>query len=135
MSWWIRWLSSGNSDHAIGRAGERAAAKYLKSKHYKILSRNLRSRVGEIDILALDPDNQTIVLVEVKSGRESSSSIPEHRVTPAKQRKLVSLAADLAKRQQLTSARFRWDVIGVELNSKLKVIEIRHVPGAFESNY
>ena len=37
-----------------GREGERLAARHLKSMGYRVLTKNYRSRQGEIDIIAMD---------------------------------------------------------------------------------
>lgn len=49
----------------FGQAGESAAEKYLRHKGYRIVARNLRSSVGELDLVA--EDGQVLVFVEVKS--------------------------------------------------------------------
>ena len=45
--WLTRWL---------GDRGERAAARYLRRQGFKILARQHSSRLGEIDLIALDGD-------------------------------------------------------------------------------
>ncbi|GGI82579.1 UPF0102 protein [Polymorphobacter multimanifer] len=47
-----------------GRWAEAAAALYLQAKGYRILARRVRTRVGEVDIVARHGD--TLVFVEVK---------------------------------------------------------------------
>ena len=49
---------------ARGRDAENQAAKWLRSLGYEILARNLRTRSGEIDVIARD--GATLVLVEVR---------------------------------------------------------------------
>ena len=51
----------------IGKQGEKAAAKYLKSLGYKILEKNVRLGKDEIDIIAYDRRDKVIVFAEVKS--------------------------------------------------------------------
>ena len=41
----------------LGALGERLAAKYLEKKGYRILERNFRCRMGEIDLIALRGNN------------------------------------------------------------------------------
>ena len=50
----------------IGNLGEDLACEYLVEKGYNILRRNVRSRRGELDIVAKSSD-QTLVFVEVKT--------------------------------------------------------------------
>ncbi len=122
-----------------GSAGERVACAYLKSKGFKVLGVNLKCNIGEIDILAMDPDGKTVVVVEVKT-REDAPGIdarydprrPEERVGRAKQRKLAMLGAWAVKRYGLQKHPVRFDVVGVDLKRDGKH-EVRHYVGAFES--
>ena len=49
----------------LGKKGEDRAAEALSAAGMSIISRNFRSRSGEIDIIALD--GETLVFVEVKA--------------------------------------------------------------------
>ena len=127
-------------DRSVGSRGERAAAGHLRRHGYRILARNLRNKLGEIDILAEAPDGRTIVVVEVKSSAvrpgddgRSANPPPEVHVNRAKQRKLVSLACQTARRNRLADRPIRFDVIGVELPTKGRPT-IRHHVNAFESH-
>ncbi len=51
----------------LGRFGEVVARRFLASKDYFILAGNWRTRVGELDLVALD--GECIVFVEVKTRR------------------------------------------------------------------
>ena len=55
-----------------GKEGESAAAEYLSSSGIKILDRNFRCPLGEIDLVA--KDGKTIVFVEVRAGRPTGSA-------------------------------------------------------------
>jgi len=116
-----------------GQLGERLAAKHLKKKRYRILARNVRSKHGELDLIALDPDGKTVVSVEVKAGAVNPHYPPELHVTPAKQRRIVALTAELARRNHLAGRPFRFDVIAVEFPDAGDPI-IRHHVGAFASH-
>jgi len=121
-----------------GARGERAAAKYLKRHGFPILARNLRTRYGEIDLLAQAPDGRTIVVVEVKTSHRKGELTagdelaPEVRVNHAKQHKLTALAGQVVRRYKLEDRPIRFDVIGVCFLSDGRV-DLRHYPGAFES--
>src|SRR3990172_2102444 len=62
----LSWRRRPSSEHlALGRQGERAAARYLRRHRYRILVRNYRCIAGEIDLIASQA--ATIVFVEVKT--------------------------------------------------------------------
>ena len=137
------WLWDHMTTLSRGVRGERLAANYLRRQGYRVLGRNLRSRVGEIDILAEAPDKHTVVLVEVKTGVPSqkrddatdglSPTAPEMRVGRRKQRKLVTLASQMARQHGFTQRPIRFDVIGVDLPANAAPV-IRHYKAAFESH-
>jgi putative endonuclease len=52
---------------ALGRHGEDLAAEHLRKAGYRILERNVRTRHGEIDIIA--EDGECLVFVEVERWR------------------------------------------------------------------
>lgn len=66
----------------LGQLGEEFAVALLIKSGYKILVRNFRSKVGEIDIIASEGGD--LVLVEVKTRFPGQFSIPEEAVTPEK---------------------------------------------------
>ncbi len=52
----------------IGIKGEEEAARFLSRCGYAILDKNVRTRVGEIDLVA--KEGKTLVFVEVKTRKE-----------------------------------------------------------------
>jgi putative endonuclease len=114
-----------------GRRGEQIAEKYLTSQGHRVLGRNVRNRFGELDLVTRDPAG-VLVFVEVKAGTAHDRYRPEMHVTPAKQRKLIALAAQFARRHELTQNLMRFDVIAVEFPAAGEPI-VRHHPGAFTS--
>lgn len=115
---------------STGMRGERAAAKFLKQNRFKILGRNLHTQSGEVDILAMAPDQKTVVVVEVKSSGRQDGIPPEVRVNADKKRRLIALAAQLQRRYNLQHRPWRFDVISVRF-SATKPPVIRHYPAAF----
>jgi len=73
----------------MGNKGEALIAALLENKGYAILSRNFRTRVGEIDIIA--QKNDTIAFVEVKARHNALFDVTEV-ITLAKQRKMMMVA-------------------------------------------
>ncbi|XAM01330.1 YraN family protein [Phycisphaeraceae bacterium D3-23] len=130
----LHWLAGRlRTEAGPGPRGERAAERYLRKRKYKTLARNLRSKLGEIDLLMLSPDRRCVVLVEVKSAENRTTAIlPEHRVGPKKQRKLTALAYKLKQQHKLDGLGIRFDVVGVDLRDGERP-EVRHYEGAFEA--
>ena len=56
----------------LGKWGENLAAEYLQDKGYEILERDWKSGHHDLDIVAKEDD--TLVVVEVKTRRSSASS-------------------------------------------------------------
>ena len=108
-----------------GRAGEAAAAEYLRKKRYAIVAAGYRSRYGEIDLIAQKGD--TVVFVEVKLRKNADFAPAYAAVTPAKQRKIKITAQQwLAERGGNFNGRF--DIIEIYTDSG----QINHMENAFE---
>lgn len=103
----------------LGASGEELAAQFLLARNYRILARNLKLKYGEVDILALD--QESLVIVEVKTKRILSFGLPVEMVTPAKQRKLQQLALLLSQRYNMVN--YRIDVIAVDWSVNPPVID------------
>lgn len=67
---------------ALGAFGEAWAAGYLTRQGYRIVDRNVRFRVGEIDLIAWDGDE--LVFIEVKCRRTARYGAPAESITPAR---------------------------------------------------
>lgn len=92
-----------------------------------MLHRNLRSPIGEVDLVARAPDGRTIVIVEVKSRRlgERDAPPPEAALTATKRRKLVLLTNDLARRNGWLDLPLRIDLVAVDFREGARP-EVRH---------
>ena len=64
----------------LGRWGEQAARDYLTTMGLQIVTSNVRTAYGEIDVLARQGD--TLVFCEVKTRRTRTFGHPEVAVTP-----------------------------------------------------
>lgn len=115
----------------LGHRAERAAVRHLKRSGYRILMRNARTRLGEIDVVAFDPaDGDCIVFVEVKSLAAGDAADPAEHVTKAKQRQLTRLGLAWLKQRGLLERRARFDVMAVTWDGRRPVIQ--HYRHAFE---
>jgi putative endonuclease len=115
---------------SLGSRGERVAERFLRGKGYRILDRGCRSRVGEIDLVALD--GETIVLVEVKTRRRGDGGAAAEAVGPVKQRRLTRAALGYLKARNLLEVRARFDVVAVTWPEDDRQPVIDHFPNAFE---
>ena len=95
----------------LGTAGENAAAEYLAQAGYRIVARNFRTPLGEIDLIARDGD--CLCFIEVKTRRSSSAGSPGESVHFFKRRKLVKLAFWYMKFTHQTASLARFDVVGL----------------------
>ncbi len=115
----------------LGDKGERAAAKFLKKKGFRILARQYKNKVGEIDLIATD--KETIVFVEVKTRKSNRAGIPVEAVTLTKQKQIIRTALVYLKRYQLLDHRVRFDIVGILWAEDSSTPEINHYTNAFSS--
>jgi putative endonuclease len=100
----------------IGRRGEDLAAAYLEQLGWQIVERNWRfQRVGEIDIIAVEPSSPrgTLVFCEVKHRSGTGFGQPLEAITHAKLHRLHRLACVWMATHQMGYDKVRIDAIGV----------------------
>ncbi|MGN0452743.1 MAG: YraN family protein [Ruminococcus sp.] len=117
------------SSVAKGNAGEDYTAKYLNKKGYKIIARNMRNRISEIDIIAENKDY--IIFVEVKTRSNETYITPSMSVDRKKQKKIIASAHRyLADNKCLKQPRF--DVAEVFIDAEsLKLKKINYIESAY----
>ena len=106
----------------VGRIGEDLAFELLKKEGYKILERNFKSPLGEIDIIARE--GKSLAFVEVKTRLTSDFGTAKWAVGPRKQRKLSMVALDYLKRHSLLEQAARFDVVAIDLDHEQERIEL-----------
>lgn len=113
---------------ALGSKGEDLAVKFLKKKGYRIISRNYKNYIGEIDIIA--QDGETVVFIEVKTRSSDFFGYPFESVHRRKRQKLKNLALLYLKKvgEELP---VRFDVLSI-LSLENGKKEIEHIKDAFE---
>jgi putative endonuclease len=114
----------------VGNKGEKLAAKFLKRKGYRIIQRNYKCKLGEIDIVA--GDGGTLVFVEVKTRRTQEFGPPEYAITAAKKKQMSKAALFYIKEKRLARQSCRFDVIGITFSPESGKPEIRHTENAFD---
>ena len=112
----------------LGKQGEQIAAEYLEGQGYRILHRNWRVGHRDLDIVALDEENQVVAIVEVKSRRDTVFSQPEEAVNWQKVRNLTIAAQAYVRRYQI-SCEIRFDIVTV--TGERPPYEVRHIKDAF----
>lgn len=112
--------------NTLGKNGEDAAANYLTDHGYRILHRNWRSGRKELDIVA-EKENE-IIVVEVKSRKNTEFALPEDAVNEKKIRRIVA-ATDAYLRKFCLDMQVRFDIITIvgEKNN----FKIEHIKEAF----
>jgi putative endonuclease len=115
-----------------GSEGEEIAARYLAERGYQILARNLRSRLGEVDLIARD--GATLVLVEVKT-RLGVPREPRRAESGAERgQRLARLALDVLAREWLRDLACRFDVVTVTFDPAGGPPRVDHFPGVFAAD-
>jgi putative endonuclease len=97
-----------------GKRGEALAAGFLRQRAYHILDTNWRTNSGEIDIIA--QKDKTLVFVEVRTRRATSTETAFASITPAKRAKLIKSAYAYLNTHSISDdTPWRIDVIAVAL--------------------
>lgn len=128
-----RMIGAPDGRQNLGRRGEEIAAAYLARLGYVIVTRNWRTRTGELDIVARD--GEWLVIVEVRARRGAGGSTapilgrPEDSVTPRKQAQLVALA-EAYLFEHPWDGPWRVDVIALELRGDGSVARLNHLKDA-----
>lgn len=112
----------------LGKSGEEAAVNLLKEKGYKIIARNYKSKLGEIDIVAKDRD--TLCFIEVKTRQNDSFGIPLESVAFRKQRQISKAALLFLKEKNLFQKKARFDVVSIINTQEKPRIEL--IKNAFD---
>ncbi|MGJ6981222.1 YraN family protein [Aestuariimicrobium soli] len=110
----------------LGRWGEEQAARHVVSLGWTVLDRNWRCPVGELDLVARQPDG-TVVFIEVKTRSGRGYGDPLEAVTCAKVRKLHELALWWLREQNRPARKLRIDAIGLVRDRE--GIDLTHAQG------
>jgi putative endonuclease len=127
-----------NPRHALGRLGEHLAASHLQRLGFAIVARNVRTRHGEIDLIAFN--GEALVFVEVKTRR----SHRRWRLTPDEQplawlrtrqrtrvRRLASAWLHAESRNRPAAHTIRFDAVGVIVDEADRLLCLDHVESAW----
>jgi len=108
-------INDAQTRQELGRLGEEIAVDYFRQHGMLVLDRNWRPQRanlrGELDLVVRDED--TLVIVEVKTRRCLPFGTPAESVTRRKLRALHSLALAWLDQRQVHAPRMRFDVISI----------------------
>jgi putative endonuclease len=103
----------------FGRKAEEYALQLLKSRGYIILEKNYYTKVGEIDIIAIDGD--TLVFVEVKARKTTRFGRPEEAVGERKIHKITQAGEYYRFLNKNTLKKLRIDVVSLVVENGVLV--------------
>jgi putative endonuclease len=131
FDWLSKWFKASPPFDALGPRGENVAARFLRDQGYKIIIRNFRCLVGEVDIIA--KDGKTLVFVEVKT-RAYDDPTPEEQINAIKRHQLTKAARFYLSRYGTPQPPARFDVVAIVWPTG-RDPQIRHEPNAFEATF
>jgi putative endonuclease len=112
-----------------GKSGEDLAVACLSKEGYKIIERNYRTKLGEIDIIA--DCKGCVCFVEVRAKNSLAFGSPEDTIIKKKQHQITKAALVYIKRHKLEDHSCRFDVVCVEEVGSIRP-KIRLIKNAFE---
>ncbi len=95
-----------------GRLAEEEAARFLECQGFEVIERNVRTRVGEIDLIALE--SGVVCFVEVKARAEGQLASAVESVDPEQRRRIVR-AASLWLARSGWEGYSRFDVVALDV--------------------
>ncbi len=112
----------------LGVSGEGLAEDHLRGLGYQIVGRDVRTPLGQLDLVAMD--GKTLVFVEVKTRAGHGYGLPQESVDAKKIRKLRQLGLYYLKiRPHRGSVRF--DVVGLTVADG-RLVRVDHIKNAID---
>lgn len=112
-----------------GRMAEEVTADYLEGRGWKVLARNQRTPLGEMDLVC--EDGPVLVIVEVKARSGHTFGEPLESVGPRKERRLRAAAGWWLAEHGGCRHGVRFDVVVVELRADGELRSLAHLADIF----
>lgn len=112
----------------LGKKGEEIACEYLQKQGYKLLAKNFRSKLGEIDLIFLD--RGVLVFVEVKTRGDKRFGEPEEAVTPYKIRSIIKTGQYFSLLHPELPEALRIDVVAILMKNENEAENIKLIKNA-----
>ena len=119
----------GDRRRQLGDEGEGQAEAFLRGRGFRILGRNVRSALGELDLIA--DDQGVLVFVEVKRRRTGAYGGAIEAVDARKRAKLIRLAAQYLAQHRLDDRACRFDVVLIQDDAG-PAASVQHIANAFD---
>jgi putative endonuclease len=124
---------------SLGRLGEQLAAAHLQRLGFSVVARNVRTRHGEIDLIAFD--GATLLFAEVKTRRLSRPGAagqleqdPLAALGPRQRARLRRLAVAWLSNEGMarpTGRTIRFDAVGVIVDATDRLVRLDHLEAAW----
>lgn len=111
----------------LGRYGEELSREYLIKTGYSIWGTNIRTPLGELDIVAFK--DGVLAIIEVKTRRTKSYGLPCEAVSWQKQKHIKGALQWYLQEETRAYETMRFDVIEVYVEAK--GINVRHLKDCF----
>ena len=109
-----------------GRTGEQVAASFLIDRGYRVLAKNQRTPMGELDLVCRTGEGVVVVEVKARSGDQCGSAL--EAIGPRKARRLRASAIWWLSRPYRTAACKLQRPVTAKLSKKCSINEVASSP-------
>jgi putative endonuclease len=102
----------------------------LRKQGYVVVARNYRLSNGEAEADLIARDGEDLAIVEVKTRATDEYGPPERAVNPDKQRHLIRVAREYARKSGTPWEHVRFDVVSIVMGDPPRISLMR---GAFQA--
>ena len=114
----------------LGKFAEDIAAEYVISLGWKVLARNFKNKIGELDIIAIDTNikPQELVIIEVRCRTVGKIQSPFDSIGPRKLKILIKSSREFINEIEWEGF-WRIDIIGITIKNKndFQSWELEHI--------
>ncbi len=110
----------------FGQSGEQIAALFFEEKGYRVVDRNWRCKIGEIDLVVRRNDEWRFI--EVKTRGSDRYGLPEESLTPRKKDHFYKSIQWYVLENNIGSQDIHADVLAIVINER--DFDIRWLPDA-----
>ena len=110
---------------ARGRTGEQIAAAFLSERGYRVLARNERTPLGELDLVCIDGVGVVVVEVKARCGEEFGSAL--EAIGPRKAARLRGATLWWLASRGMLPCQIRFDAVVVSLDGQGLPRSLQHV--------